>query len=78
MKTIIKSIIENLVDDKDAIKITELSSNGHILYEVSVKKEDLGKIIGKEGRIANSIRILVRAMNSKKTGKKTLFDIVEK
>ena len=52
MKEILETIIENLVDDKQAISINEIVEEKSIIYEVKVSENDMGKIIGKQGKIA--------------------------
>ena len=65
MKEILQIIIENLVDDKQAISINEVVSERSIVYEVKVAETDMGKIIGKQGKIAQSIRSIMKAVASK-------------
>ncbi len=65
MKEILRVIIENLVDDKEAIEIKEVSGEQHTVFEVKVAESDMGKIIGKQGKIANSIRTVMKAVASK-------------
>ncbi len=52
MKEILQTIIENLVDDKNAISINEIEEEKSIVYEVKVSETDMGKVIGKQGKIA--------------------------
>ena len=56
MKEIIETIILNLVDNKDAVEITEKQDEKSVVFEVKVANEDMGKVIGKQGRLAKSIR----------------------
>ena len=65
MKNILETIILNLVDNKDAVEIKELDGEKSIVFEVKVAEEDMGKIIGKQGRIAKSIRNVMKAVASK-------------
>lgn len=65
MKEILQSIIENLVDNKEQIEIKEVSGEQSIVFEVKVAESDMGKIIGKQGKIANSIRTIMKAVASK-------------
>ena len=57
MKEIIETIILNLVDNKEAVQVNEVQGEKSIVYEVKVANEDMGKVIGKGGRIAKSIRL---------------------
>lgn len=65
MKEILEAIILNLVDDKEAVEIKELEGEKSIVFEVKVAEKDMGKIIGKQGRLAKSIRTVVKAVASK-------------
>ena len=65
MKDILETIIKNLVDNKDAISINEVEGESAIVYEVKVEKSDMGKVIGKQGKIANSIRTVMKAVASR-------------
>lgn len=65
MKDILKVIIENLVEDKDSISIQEVATNDEIKYEVKVSEKDMGRIIGKRGKIAQSIRTVIKAVAAK-------------
>lgn len=65
MKNILEIIILNLVDDKDAVEIKEVNNEKSIVFEVKVAEKDMGKIIGRQGRLAKSIRTVVKAVASK-------------
>jgi len=65
MKEILQTIITNLVDNKEAVEIKELEGEKSVVLEVKVAQEDMGKIIGKQGRPAKSIRTVVKAVASK-------------
>ena len=65
MKEILETIIKNLVDDKEAVEIKELEGEQSVVYEVKVAENDMGKIIGKQGRLAKSIRTVMKAVASK-------------
>jgi hypothetical protein len=65
MKEILQVIIENLVDDKASIEIKEIAGEQSVVFEVKVAEGDMGKIIGKQGKIANSIRNIMKAAASK-------------
>ena len=75
MKEIIETIILNLVDNKDAVEITEKQDEKGIVFEVKVANEDMGRVIGKGGKIANSIRTLVQASSYLKDNKKVKINI---
>ena len=62
MKEIIETIILNLVDNKDAVEITEKQDEKSVVFEVKVANEDMGKVIGRQGRLAKSIRTVMKAV----------------
>ena len=72
MKEIIETIILNLVDNKDAVSVNEVQGEKSIVYEVKVAEEDMGKVIGKQGRLAKSIRTVVKAVAGKENKKVTV------
>jgi hypothetical protein len=65
MKDILETIILNLVDNKEAVEIKELDGEKSIVFEVKVADGDMGKIIGKQGRLAKSIRTVMKAVATK-------------
>ncbi|MBE7065710.1 MAG: KH domain-containing protein [Ruminococcaceae bacterium] len=75
MKELLELIVKSLVDDPDSVVITMTESEKGINLAVSVASEDVGRIIGKEGRIAKSIRTVIRAA-SRNVDKPVFVDIV--
>ena len=65
MKEILKTIILNLVDNKDAVEIKEVDGEKSIIFEVKVAENDMGKIIGRQGRLARSIRTVMKSIAGK-------------
>jgi len=65
MKEMLETIIKSLVTDLDAVSINEVNGEKNVIFEVKVAQEDMGKIIGKEGKIANSIRTIMKAVATK-------------
>ena len=65
MKDIWEIIILNLVDDKEAVEIKEVNGEKSIVFEIKVAKDDMGKVIGKQGRLAKSIRTVAKAVATK-------------
>lgn len=65
MKETLEAIIKSLVNNKEAVNITEKEERGSIRLEVRVAKDDMGKVIGKEGKLARSIRIVMRSIAGK-------------
>ncbi|MBR3613605.1 MAG: KH domain-containing protein [Clostridia bacterium] len=62
MKDILEVVIKNLVDNAEAVSITEKLDAKSICYEVKVAKEDMGKVIGKQGKMAKAIRSIMKAI----------------
>ncbi len=65
MKQILETIIKNIVENKDAVSINEKEEADKITYEVKVDNKDMGRVIGKQGKVANSIRTLMKALGAK-------------
>ena len=65
MKEIIETIILNLVDNKDAVQVNEVQGEKSIVFEVKVANEDMGKVIGRQGRLAKSIRTVAKSVGAK-------------
>jgi predicted RNA-binding protein YlqC (UPF0109 family) len=76
MKDLIEFIAKSLVDNPDAVTITEREKDKTIIYELRVGSGDLGKVIGKNGRTARSIRTLLNAAATR-AGKRAVLEIVE-
>ena len=72
MKDILQTIILNLVDNKESVEIKELEGEKSIVFEVKVAQNDMGKIIGKQGRLAKSIRTVMKAVASKEQKRVTV------
>jgi len=73
----LKELIEmELVDHPDQVVVTEIAGDNNSLIELRVAKEDIGKVIGKEGRTAQSMRTLLTAVSTK-LGKRAHLDIVD-
>ena len=65
MKDILEVVIKNLVDNQEEISIVENTNAKSICYEVKVAKNDMGKIIGKQGKMAKAIRSVIKAIAQK-------------
>ena len=72
MKDILQTIILNLVDEKDAVEINEVNGEKSVVFEVKVAEGDMGKIIGKQGRLAKSIRTVIKAVANKENKRVTV------
>jgi len=76
MKELITFIASSLVDNQDAVQVSEVEQDDTLVFELRVAKEDLGKVIGKQGRTARAIRALLSAAAGK-TNKRARMEIVE-
>jgi uncharacterized protein len=76
MKDLIKYIAQALVDYPDQVSVTEIVGNQTSVLELKVAKEDLGKIIGKQGRTARAMRTILSAASAK-IKKRTVLEIIE-
>lgn len=76
MKNLLTYIVQNLVDNPDQVSVTERKVDGETVFEVRVADGDMGKVIGRGGRIVKQIRILMRAVAQKK-GKKVSVEILD-
>ena len=76
MKELTEYIAKSLVEHTEKVDVRELARGHHVTLELSVDKEDMGRIIGKGGRVANSIRTLLRVAAERDEQQVTL-DVVE-
>lgn len=72
MKDILESIILNIVDDREAVSILEKIDGENIVYSVKVANNDMGRVIGKQGKIAKAIRTLMKSLGAKEKKKITI------
>jgi len=76
MKELVHRIVEALVDNPEEIKIDEVKGRETMVLELRVAKGDLGKVIGKQGRTAHSIRTILSAASAK-IGRRATLEIIE-
>ena len=76
MKELLELIARSLVDHPDDVEITEVDGDEETVFELKVAREDLGKVIGKQGRTVRAIRTLVASAGVKQR-KRFAFEIVE-
>ena len=76
MKDLIILLAKALVDNPDQVQVTEVAGNQTTVLELKVAKEDLGKVIGKEGRNARAMRTILSAASAK-LKKRTVLEIIE-
>ena len=75
MKELLIYIVKSIVENKDAVEVNEVENETSIGYKVTVAPDDIGRIIGKQGRIAQSIRSIAKAATPLGQ-KKTIVDIM--
>ncbi len=76
LKELVTYVAKSLVDNPDAVQITEVEGEHTSVLELRVAKKDLGKVIGKQGRTARAIRTILAAASSK-AKKRTVLEILE-
>lgn len=76
MKELVEFIVKALVDDPAEVQINEVAGDKVTLFELRVAKGDIGKIIGKKGRTAAAIRVILNAVSTKQ-GKRAELEIIE-
>jgi len=75
-KDLIRTIAVELVDHPDQVEVVEIPGDNNSVIELRVAKDDVGKVIGKEGRTAQSMRTLLTAVSTK-LGRRAHLDIVD-
>jgi uncharacterized protein len=75
MKELVEYIAKSLVDDPSQVEVTESARGNSTRLELEVAQEDMGRVIGKKGRVANATRTLLRVMAARQ-GKRVTLDIV--
>ena len=76
MKEMLETIVKYLVNNPDQVSVTEVEGEQSVILELRVAQEDMGRVIGKEGKIAKAIRTLVKA-NAAKLNKRVNVEIIE-
>ena len=76
MEELLAALARGLVEDKEAVKVTvdEPAEDGTIVYHLSVAQSDMGRVIGKQGRIAKAIRVVMRSA-AQQNGSKIMVEI---
>jgi predicted RNA-binding protein YlqC (UPF0109 family) len=75
MKELVEYIARSLVDDPSQVRVAEVEGSNTIIYELRVAPEDMGRVIGKSGRVANAMRTLLRVVSARQ-GKRATLEIV--
>lgn len=76
MKALVEFIAKSLVENPDQVEVRESKSGNRVRLELNVAKEDMGRVIGKNGRVANSIRALLRVA-AERDGVQATLDVME-
>jgi predicted RNA-binding protein YlqC (UPF0109 family) len=77
MRDLVESLVRALVSEPDQVRVEELEDNGDVVLEVHVAPDDLGRVIGREGRVANAIRTLAKAAATAHGAGRVMVEIVE-
>jgi uncharacterized protein len=75
-KEIVEYLARRLVDDPDAVRVDEVERDGAIVLQLHVARDDVGKVIGRQGRIARALRTVVRAAAARRE-QRVLLEIIE-
>jgi len=76
MKELIEYVVKSIVDNPEEVEVTQIDGESTVVFELRVKQDDVGKVIGKKGRTINAIRTLVNA-SAAKSGMRAMLEIVE-
>ena len=75
MKELIEYVAQSLVSDPDSVRVTESVEEGQVILRLEVAPEDKGKVIGRQGRVAQAMRVLLRVA-AVKDGTRAMLEIV--
>lgn len=76
MTELLEFLVRALVEEPDAVEIEELEEDGDLIYEITVAEGDLGRVIGKGGRVANAIRTVAKAA-AVRLDRRVIVDILD-
>ena len=76
MKDLLEFITRALVEDPEAVVVEEVTEDGDLIYEITVADDDLGRVIGKSGRVANAIRVIAKAA-AVRLDRRVIVDILD-
>ena len=76
MTELLEFLVKSLVEDPEAVEVEELEEDGDLVYEISVADGDLGRVIGKGGRVANAIRTVAKAA-AVRLDRRVIVDILD-
>ncbi len=77
MKELVECMAKALVDIPDQVEVTEIAGRNILVIEVKVAKEDMGKILGKKGRNAQAMRIILNAASAKLRARRVILEIID-
>jgi len=75
VKELVEYVAKSLVDNPDGVEVTEVPGTTSVIIELKVDPDDMGRVIGKDGRVANAIRTLLRVVAAKQ-GKRVTLEII--
>jgi predicted RNA-binding protein YlqC (UPF0109 family) len=76
MTELLEFLVKSLVEEPEAVEVEELEEDGDLIYEISVAEGDLGRVIGKGGRVANAIRTIAKAA-AVRIDRRVIVDILD-
>ena len=77
MKDLTEQMVKSVVDYPEQVEITEVEGTDSLILEIRVAQEDMGKVIGRSGRIINAMRTIISAASAAKGAKRTSLEIIE-
>ena len=77
MRDLVEFVVRALVDDPDSVRVEELDEAGTTVLEIHVAQEDRGRVIGREGRVANALRTVAKAAATARDEGRVMVEIVE-
>jgi predicted RNA-binding protein YlqC (UPF0109 family) len=77
VKDLTEQMVKSVVDSPEQVEITEVEGTDSLILEIRVSQDDMGKVIGRNGRIINAMRTIVSAASAAKGAKRTSLEIIE-
>ena len=76
MRDLLTFLVRGLVENPDEVEVAELEEDGDLVYEITVADEDLGRVIGRDGRVANALRSVAKAV-AVRLERRVIVDILD-
>lgn len=76
MRELLEFLARSLVEDPDSVEVEELEEDGDVVLEVTAAEDDLGRLIGRGGRVANALRTVMKAAATR-DGRRVIVDIID-